>query len=82
MIVRNVSFGIEESVGPVLGPVILAVFDLDSSASLPGLTPQVGYTRLEAFYSIADLGQARGPRQSITLTKKAFFDGCAGQARA
>jgi hypothetical protein len=37
--------------------------------SLPGLTPQVGFTRLEASYNCADLGQARGPLQSIDLRK-------------
>ena len=36
---------------------------------MPGLTPQVGFTRLEASYNCADLGQARGPLQSIDLRK-------------
>src|ERR1700730_11064383 len=35
-----------------------------SEPSLPGSTPQVGYTRLAALDG-ADLGQARGPVQSI-----------------
>src|SRR5712692_11926564 len=37
-------------------------------SSLPGLTPQVGFTRLAAF-NIAKLGQARVSVQSISLRK-------------
>src|SRR6202035_5356126 len=37
--------------------------------SLPGLTPQVGFTRLEALYYDADLGHARGPVQSILFAR-------------
>jgi hypothetical protein len=37
--------------------------------SLPGLTPQVGFTRLAAHH-IAQLGQARVAVQSITFAKK------------
>jgi hypothetical protein len=37
--------------------------------SLPGLTPQVGFTRLAAL-NIVELGQARVPMQSIILRKK------------
>jgi hypothetical protein len=36
--------------------------------SLPGLTPQVGFTRLAA-HNIAQLGQARVAVQSIPLRK-------------
>ena len=39
-----------------------------TSSSLPGLTPQVGFTRLAAFNN-AELGQARVPMQSIFLRK-------------
>src|SRR5216684_4266644 len=41
----------------------------NSRSSLPGLTPQVGFTRLGAF-NIAKLGQARVSMQSIHLRKK------------
>src|SRR5882757_4719649 len=37
-------------------------------SSLPGLTPQVGFTRLAALHG-ADLGYSRGPMQSIHLRK-------------
>jgi hypothetical protein len=37
--------------------------------SLPGLTPQVGFTRFAALET-AELGQARVPMQSILLRKK------------
>src|SRR5262245_30609277 len=52
-----------------------------SMPSLPGLTPQVGYTRLAAHKS-AQLGQARVAMQS-TLFVKSFReeDGCAGHKR-
>src|SRR5262249_45058708 len=40
-------------------------------SSLPGLTPQVGYTRL-ATIKTAELGQARVPMQSIHLRKNFF----------
>jgi hypothetical protein len=43
-----------------------------SGAPLPGLTPQVRFTRLEV-PSSEDLGQARGPVQSITSTKEELF---------
>src|SRR6266852_4246062 len=43
-----------------------------SPSSLPGLTPQVGFIRLAALVG-ADLGQARGPVQSIPLTNKRLF---------
>ena len=49
------------------------------TSSFSGLTPQ-GFTRLEASYNCADLGQARGPLQSISFRTKVFLDGCAGQA--
>ena len=39
-----------------------------TSRSLPGLTPQVGFTRLAA-PSITELGQARVPMQSIVFQK-------------
>src|SRR6266852_4943449 len=39
-----------------------------SPASLPGLTPQVGFIRLAALVG-ADLGQARGPVQSIIFVR-------------
>jgi hypothetical protein len=34
------------------------------------LTPQVGFTRLEALYYDADLGHARGPVQSIVFARR------------
>ena len=40
-----------------------------SRPSLPGLTPQVGFTRLAA-RSNAELGQARVPVQSISFSQK------------
>src|SRR5262249_26287674 len=40
-----------------------------ADSSLPGLTPQVGYTRLAAIKT-AELGQARVPMQSIHFRKK------------
>src|SRR5262245_37811135 len=43
----------------------------EDKSSLPGLTPQVGFTRLAA-YSTAQLGQARVAVQSIHL-RKAFL---------
>jgi hypothetical protein len=49
--------------------------------SLPGLTPQVGFTRLEAFIINADLGQARGPLQSILFAKR-WMRGCRRQVYA
>src|SRR5712692_487888 len=39
--------------------------------SLPGLTPQVGFTRLAALVG-TDLGQARGPMQSIIFKSTLF----------
>ena len=39
-------------------------------SSLPGLTPQVGFTRLEALFVMPDLGQARGPVQSIFFARR------------
>jgi hypothetical protein len=44
-----------------------------SPPSLPGLTPQVGFTRLAA-RSNAELGQARVPVQSIFSSKGGQFD--------
>src|SRR5262245_62826118 len=41
----------------------------ESQSSLPGLTPQVGFTRLAAHYT-AQLGQARVAVQSILFAKK------------
>src|SRR5262249_11260244 len=43
----------------------------EDKSSLPGLTPQVGFTRLAA-YNTAQLGQARVAVQSIHL-RKAFL---------
>jgi hypothetical protein len=40
-----------------------------ATSSLPGLTPQVGFTRLAALKN-AELGQARVAMQSILLRKK------------
>src|SRR5258707_2654905 len=40
-----------------------------TTPSLPGLTPQVGFTRLAALKN-AELGQARVPVQSILCAKK------------
>jgi hypothetical protein len=52
-----------------------------SPSSLPGLTPQVGFTRLAAQRN-AELGQARVPVQSIFFAKRSCeADGPAGQAR-
>ena len=45
--------------------------------SLPGLAPQVGFTRLEGFIINADLGQAEF-RCNPSSSQE---DGCAGQAR-
>src|SRR5215471_9245257 len=44
---------------------------VNAKSSLPGLTPQVGFTRLAA-YNTAQLGQARVAVQSIHL-RKAFL---------
>jgi hypothetical protein len=41
---------------------------------IAGLDPQVGYTRLAAPYLCADLGQARGPVQSIHLVRMTYHE--------
>jgi hypothetical protein len=43
------------------------------NSSLPGLTPQVGFTRLAA-HNTAQLGQARVAVQPILFAKKAFYE--------
>src|SRR5258705_3326038 len=45
-----------------------------TSPSLPGLTPQVGFTRLAA-RSNAELGQARVPVQSIFFARRVLRSG-------
>jgi hypothetical protein len=50
--------------------------------SLPGLTPQVGFSRLVAGEYFRNSGQARVAVQPIHLLNFCEEDGCPGQARA
>jgi hypothetical protein len=64
-------FGQEEAYAPFV-EIMPAAIDIDPPSSLPGLTPQVGFTRLAALIG-ADLGQARGPMQSIVLMNEGLI---------